>query len=110
MEAAWTAPAEPFTEPTGPFPDLRTWLGGLRYGHEPRTRRRQRREALSLSTTALQPLQALHAVNESELETVVRAARGGDPGAQEALIVAYQKRLGGFVYGMVSDPAQVDDL
>jgi RNA polymerase sigma-70 factor (ECF subfamily) len=52
-------------------------------------------------------------VNESELETVVRAARGDGPEAQAAqtqLVTAYQKRLGGFVYGMISDPAQVDDL
>jgi len=50
------------------------------------------------------------ALEERKLEALVVAARAGDAGAQEQLIEAYQKRLGGFVYGMVSDPAQVDDL
>ncbi len=46
----------------------------------------------------------------SALSTLVRRARDGETEAQEALIQSYQKRLGGFVYSMIPDPSQIDDL
>ena len=44
------------------------------------------------------------------LTALVRRAQAGETEAQEALIGAYQRRLGGFLYGMLPDPSQIDDL
>ncbi|SDT92104.1 RNA polymerase sigma-70 factor, ECF subfamily [Verrucomicrobium sp. GAS474] len=50
------------------------------------------------------------AAQAKELEDLVVRARRGEGAAQEALIAAYRRRLGGFIYGMLGDSSHVDDL
>jgi RNA polymerase sigma-70 factor (ECF subfamily) len=47
---------------------------------------------------------------QAALLQLVLRAQAGEERAQEELIAAYQRRLGGFIYGMIPDPSQVDDL
>ena len=99
------APLESVLGEESPFPFLFP-------GTFPRLRRR--RPEIGFRTDSANAF-----VNESEaqvqaeaeaLTALVRRAQAGEEAAQEALIGAYRKRLGGFVYGMVSAPSQVDDL
>ncbi|MDE1170454.1 MAG: RNA polymerase sigma factor [Verrucomicrobium sp.] len=44
------------------------------------------------------------------LEAWVQRAQAGEEAAQQFLVESYQRRLGGFVYGLISQSAPVDDL
>ncbi|MBI5382240.1 MAG: sigma-70 family RNA polymerase sigma factor [Opitutae bacterium] len=48
--------------------------------------------------------------DDTALPELVRRAQAGNMSAQNALIVAYQARLAGFVYAMLGRAAPVDDL
>ena len=89
------------------FLDLRGLLPGLGSRHDSAATRQLQNHVQNRGKNAYL---LKGSVNEVELESLVRQAQGGDSEAQAALIGAYQKRLGGFVYAMVSDPSQVDDL
>jgi len=102
------------SRPSDHFRDLRGLLAGLGSRHDPAAAAGELQAARKSAKASREDGKSAHrvkgAVNEAELESLVRQARDGDPQAQALLIDAYQKRLGGFVYAMVSDPVQVDDL
>jgi RNA polymerase sigma-70 factor (ECF subfamily) len=109
MDATWPSAFSPPGGGAGAIPALRTaaaglasWNGGTFRGKMTNARPSDEGER---GAAAFARPGAL-----DDLEALVVAARAGNAAAQERLIEAYQKRLGGFVYGMVSDPAQVDDL
>ena len=94
----------------GHFLDLRGLLAGLGSGEDSAAKTAGRSANSTAHDRGKSAYLLKGSVNEAELEALVRQARDGDPEAQASLIGAYQKRLGGFVYAMVSDPSQVDDL
>lgn len=72
---------------------------------------RSRRAPVLAFVNAREPEESIeHAAQQAALLALVRRAQAGEEPAQEALIAAYQRRLGGFLYGMLPDPSQVDDL
>ncbi len=71
-------------------------------------RRRVMDDALPIEAAAKEAQPADPA--QQALTDLVLRAQAGEATAQEALIEAYRRRLGGFIYGMLGEASHVDDL